>query len=231
MKKIVLLALAALFAIPVFAQDEEWDNVVYTSADDVVRFEFLSHLGYGYHFIKSPDFSSRMSDEYFINIVRLGIYPIDALGIELGLDVAYSDFASNTHAFFLSEDRKIQAADFSQIVPGTGTLDRHFGSFDIVSVNAPLILKLRAGSFWIGGGAIGSLNLPGRAEYAYRQANRRVDVSERGAKVNLFTYGLVATLGFDSLGFYFKYYPKTSRLLPDGSVDMSYMTLGVVFDY
>lgn len=229
MKKIAMLALAALISVPMFAQEEEWDNLVYSSPNNVVRFELLSNFGYGYHFINSSDFRSRMSDEFFFNIAQFGLYPIDALGIEMGVDLAFSDFASNSHAFYLNSDRKIQAIEFSELVPGT--LDRHYGSADIFSINAPLLLKLRAGNFWIGGGAIGSLNLSGRTDYAYRQDNRRVEVSERRAQINRFTYGLVATLGFDSFGVYFKYYPKTSRLLPEGSMDINYMTLGFVFDY
>lgn len=229
MKKIAMLALAALIALPGLAQDNEFDNVVYRSANDVVRFELVSGFGYGYHLVNSPDFRSRMSDEFFLNIAQFGLYPIDALGIELGLDVAFSDFASNSHAFYLNGDRKIQAVEFAELVPGT--LDRHFGSADIFSINAPLVLKFRAGDFWIGGGAVGSLNLLGRADYAYRQDNRRVEVSERRAQLNLFSYGLVATLGYDSFGVYFKYYPKTSKVLPEGSVDLNYMTLGFVFDF
>jgi len=229
MKKIAMLALAALIALPGFAQDEDLDNVVYRSADDVVRFEVLSHIAYGYHFLNSNDFRSRMSDEYIINLFNFGIYPIDALGIELGVDVAFNDFASSSHAFYLDPEHRIQAIEFSDLV--TGTLDRHYGSADVFSLNAPLLLKLRAGDFWFGGGAVGSLNLLGRTEYAYRQANRREEVSERRAKVNTFSYGLVATLGYDMLGVYFKYYPKTSKVLPDGSVDMSYMTLGVILDF
>ncbi len=230
MKKIVLLALAALFVLPVYAQDDdELDNILFASANDVVRFEALSHIGYGYHFVKSPDFQSRMSDEYFLNVVSLGIYPVDALAIELGLDVALSDFGSRTHAFMQGQDRLIQCKEFSQIEQGT--LDRHYGSFSVASLNAPLLLKLRAGGFWIGGGAVGSLNVWGRTYYAYRQRYREVAVTERRAKINTFTFGLVATLGFDSFGLYFKYYPRTSRLLPDGSVDMNYMTLGVVLDF
>jgi hypothetical protein len=230
MKKFALLALAALIALPLSAQDDdELDNVIFSSTNDVVRFEALSHIGYGYHFVNSPDFQSRMSDEYFLNIVSLGIYPADALAIELGLDVALSDFGSRTHAFLQGQNRLIQCEEFSRIEQGT--LDRHYGSFTVASVNAPLLLKLRAGSFWIGGGAVGSLNVWGRTYYAYRQRYREVAVTERRAKVNTFTFGLVATLGFDSFGLYFKYYPRTSRLLPDGSVDMNYMTLGVVLDF
>lgn len=230
MKRIALLALAAVFALPLFAQEEEeWDNVVYASANDVVRFEMLSSFGYGFHLLNSPDFQSRMSDEYFVNIATLGIHPIDALGIELGIDLVYNSFGSRTHAFMQSPDGLIQSLEFTQLEQGT--LDRHYGSFDVLSLNAPLLIKCKAGSFWIGGGAVGSLNCLGRTFYSYRQNYREVSVTERRAKINTFTYGLVATVGYNGFGVYFKYYPKTSRLLPEGSVDFNYMTIGCVYDF
>ena len=58
-----------------------------------------------------------------------------------------------------------------------------------------------------------------------------VDDAPAVGEFNTFSYGLVATLGYDMLGVYFKYYPKTSRMLPEGSVDMNYMTIGVLFDF
>ena len=230
MKKIALLALAALFTLPVSAQEEEdWGNLVFSSANDVVRFELVSRVGYGYHLVNSADFSSRMTDEYFFNIANLGIRPVNALGIELGLDLAYNSFGSRTHAFIQTPDRLVKAVEFSQLEQGT--LDRHYGSFSFFSLNAPLLIRCHAGGFWIGGGAVGSLNFLGRTYDGYRQGYRDVGVSERKAKINTLTYGLVATLGYDGMGMYFKYYPKTSRLLPDGSADVSYVTVGVVFDY
>lgn len=229
MKKTAMLALAALIAFPGLARDDEFDNVVYRSSNDVVRFELVSNFGYGYHILNSTDFRSNMSDEFFINVAAFGLYPVEAVGIELGLDLCFSDFSSRSHAFLLNQDRLVQAMDFSQLVPGT--LDRHRGGFDVFSLNAPLLLKFRTGSFWLGGGAVGSFNLAGTTRYYYRMDNRREEVSERKAKLNSLTYGLVATLGYGDLGLYFKYYPKTSRLLPDGSVDMDYMTLGVIFDF
>jgi hypothetical protein len=55
-----------------------------------------------------------------------------------------------------------------------------------------------------------------------------MDLIERKAKVNPFSYGLVATASYGVFGVYFKYYPKSSRLLPEGSVDLSYSTIGIV---
>ena len=79
-----MLALAALIAFPAFAKDDEFDNVVYRSSNDVFRFELVSNFGYGYHILNSTDFRSNMSDEFFINVATFGLYPVEAVGLELG---------------------------------------------------------------------------------------------------------------------------------------------------
>ena len=98
MKKLVLLALTALVAIPVFAQDEE-SNRVYTSSSGKAFIELVDHIGYGYHFIQSNDFTPAWSGEWFLNLVKFGIRPADVLGIDLGIDMAVSNFSSTQNAF------------------------------------------------------------------------------------------------------------------------------------
>ena len=56
-------------------------------------------------------------------------------------------------------------------------------------------------------------------------------MTETKAAINRFTYGFFATLGVNDGCFFFKYYPKSSPLLPDGSVDLSFMTVGVAFGF
>ena len=60
-----------------------------------------------------------------------------------------------------------------------------------------------------------------------RKDNRELTYRENDAKVNPFSYGLMAMLGYGPFDVYFKYYPKSSRILPEGSIDLSYMTLGI----
>ena len=58
--------------------------------------------------------------------------------------------------------------------------------------------------------------------------NYRTSYNIIKAKVNPFSYGIMATASYGSFGLYFKFYPKSSRILPEGSVDVSYTTLGIV---
>ena len=229
MKKAILVALALVFAAPLFAIDDDFDNVVYSSANNHVRFEVLSTFGYGYHIVKSNDFNSNGSSEFFFNVASLGLYPVDSFGLELGLDCAFNAFDSRNSAFILDNERKVQAMEFSTLVAGTP--DRHRGNFDVFSLNIPAVAKVKIGDFSLGGGAVASFNLLGSTTYYYKQDNRREEVTYTRAQMNRFTYSFVATLGYGSMGAYFKYYPASSPLLPEGSVDMSYMTIGLVFDF
>ena len=70
--------------------------------------------------------------------------------------------------------------------------------------------------------------ISGVNSYWVEKGNRNMTINERKAKVNPFSYGIVATASYGAFGLYFKFYPKSSRLLPDGSVDLSYTTVGIV---
>ena len=59
---------------------------------------------------------------------------------------------------------------------------------------------------------------------------RKVKDIQKGAQFNKYNYNLLATLSFDGTGVYFRYYPKSSQLLPEGSVNVGFMAVGVIFD-
>ena len=75
MKKLVILVVTALLAVPGFAQIEP----VYTSSDGRAMFDIANHIGYGYHITKSNDFKPSWCDEFFVNIVKFGFYPVESL--------------------------------------------------------------------------------------------------------------------------------------------------------
>lgn len=226
MKKLVMLALAALVAMPVFAEDE---NRVYSAPDGKAFVDLLSHAGYGYHFVKSDDFTPAWSGELFFNVVKFGLRPADVLGIDLSVDFAWNHFGSKTNSFYQSSQLIKAAPDFSHYV--TGTIDQKHSGFSVYSLTAPLVVKGIFDKFVIGAGAFASWNITGQTFCSYRQENVRADLYEVKAKVNPFTYGFLATVAYDDFGVYFKYYPKSSKLLAEGSVDLSYLTLGLVIGF
>jgi hypothetical protein len=227
MKKLIMLALAALVAIPVLAQDDE-DNNVYTAPGGKASIEVIDYIGYGYHFVKSADFTPAWSGEVVLNILKFNLRPVDVLGIELGVDMAWSNFDSKNDAFMQS-NQLVKVVDFSHYVEGS--IEKKHSGLDVFSLTAPLMVKGIFGKFEIGGGAFASWNISGSTYCRYRQNNVRAQIEEVKAKVNPFTYGFLASVAYDDFGVYFKYYPQSSRLLPEGSVDLSYMTLGLVIGF
>ena len=227
MKKLVMLALAALVAIPVFAQDDE-ENRMYTAPNGKAYVDIVNHFAYGYHFVKSADYTPAWSGEFEMNLVEFGLRPAEVLGIDLGIDMFWSNFDSKTNAF-MQADQIIKTVDFSHYVDGNAS--KKNSGFDVFGLSAPLVVKGIFGKFEIGGGAFANWNIASSTYCRYRKDNVRGQIEEVKAKVNPFTYGFLATVSYNDFGVYFKYYPKSSKLLPEGSVDLSYMTLGVVIGF
>ena len=222
MKKLVILIVTALLAVPGFAQIEP----VYTSSDGKAMFDIVHHIGYGYNITKSNDFKPGWCSDFFVNILSFGLYPTEHLGLELGVDLQVNDFNTKDKAF-VQRDGLIKVADFSTLET-IGGVDRKQSDFTILSLGAPLLLKVKFDKVSLGAGAVASWNLSGVNSYWVEKGNRSMTINERKAKVNPFSYGIVATASYGAFGLYFKFYPKSSRLLPDGSVDLSYSTVGIV---
>ena len=222
-----MLALAALVAIPVLAQDDE-ENRVYTASSGKAFIDVFDHIGYGYHFVNSADYTPSWSGELFVNLLKFGIRPADVFGIDFGVDMFWSNFDSKTNAF-MQADQIIKVVYFSHYVDGNAA--KKNSGFDVWGLTAPLVVKGIFDKFVIGAGAFANWNITGSTYCRYRKDNVRAQLDEVKAKVNPFTYGFLATVSYDDFGVFFKYYPKSSKLLPEGSVDLSYMTLGLVIGF
>lgn len=223
MKKLVILIVTALLAVPGFAQVEP----VYTSSDGKATFDILGHIGYGYHFTKSDDFKPGWCSDFFLNILKFQLFPTEHLGFELGVDLQVNDFNSKEKAF-VQRDGLIKVADFSTLDTMLGGMDRKHSDITIASLGAPVLVKTKFDKVSLGAGAVASWNIGGGNSYWVEKGNRTVTVDESKAKVNPFSYGFIATASYGTFGVYFKFYPKSSRILPEGSVDLSYSTVGIV---
>lgn len=224
MKRLLTLILAAFMAVSALAQSDR--APLYSSADGKLTFNLISHIGYGYHIVQTDAFEPASSGETFLNIFQVGLYPTENLGFELGADIAYNFFRAKDCSFTVDGDRKIQVASLPTV---EGSIEKFRSGINSASVNFPLVCKGIFGKFQVGAGAEGRLNFAGSASFSYKQGNRYVSVEETKAKLNLFNYDILAFISFDDTSIYFKYYPKGSRFLPDGSVDFSWMTLGIAF--
>lgn len=237
MKK--LFAIFALISLSVAAMaqsntgsesDSESDsyapvNSIYASEGGVFSVGLLSRMGYGFYFVDTQDYTPQKlgSGEFSVNLVQFHFRPAEAFGVDLGTDFMVRHFNSVDEAFYQTSDGYIKAG--TNVLP-TGAQDIH-SNFNTFGVIFPLTLNAYFGDFKVGVGAELGLNFAAETEYRYRNARRRVSVSEDKAKVNTLTYDFVAQVSYDYLGVFFKFYPKTMHILPSPSVDQSFFALGI----
>ena len=165
MKKILFIVIAAMFAVQSFAQNDDLSLVVASSDDEKVQFEMISHMGYGFHIVKSDSFDPNAAGEFFINIANLKLYPVEQFGFEIGIDFLLNHFNQKNSMFFVDNSRIIQTSANLNTIFGISDYDKLRTGFTTVSFNAPVLAKGKFGEFEIGAGIDGSWNLTGNTWY------------------------------------------------------------------
>ena len=225
MKRLLFSFLLAMLLLPAAAENRD-RAIIVASSDDKVQLETLSRIGYGFHFVKSPAFKPGAAGEFFFNFAQLDIFPTEFLEIQLGLDAEFNHFSSRSASFFLDDGRCVQVMDLPSY---SKTGSKYRSGFRYFNINAPLMVKGIIQYLQVGVGVEASLNLAGKTFSDYREDNIRTNTTESGAKLNRFSFGLVAGLTYSDFGFFVKYYPKPSKVLAPGSVELSYWTLGITY--
>ena len=220
MKKSLML-LSVLVALPLFSTK---------ASAQIASMEVIDHMGFGYNIVKTNDFETSTSGEFFVNIATLKLYPIESIGLEIGVDYKTLDFNSKEDAFYLNSDKIIHAMPFTAKHPGVDNSKKNFSRFRTNTFSAPVTLNFVAGDFRIGGGAEANYNLPGRVKDKFFIDGKKNKQIDKGAQFNKFNYNFLVYLSYDGSGVYFKYYPKNSRLMPDAGVDVSFMTIGYILN-
>ena len=224
MKKLFLIALAALMCAPAFAQRST--SSLYSTSNDVLSISSLSHWGWGYSFVQSDAFKPAGSGEFFLNILDFKFYPVEEFGLEFGLDCKWS-YTGSKESMFIQNDHIVKAVPF--VIPGK-TIEKTRSQISIFSLSVPVLAKFVLNRFRIGGGAEANFNLVGDTIYRYRVDGNKTREREKQLALNKFSYNFVGLVGMGNLTIFGKYYPKNSRMLPEGSVDFNYWTLGVALD-
>jgi len=213
----ILTVLVALPLSQTIASAQSWSSM-----------EALSHIGFGYNIVKTDDFTPNASGEFFVNIASLKVYPVEAFGIEIGVDYKTVDFTSKEDAFYL-DNKIVKAKPFKEKFPNIDSSKKSFSRFRTNTFSAPVTLNLYAGPVTIGGGAEANFNLPGRVKDKFFVDGKKNKNIEKGAQFNKFNYNFLGYISFEDTGIYVRYYPKNSRLMPEGGVDVSFLTIGVIY--
>ena len=227
MKKLFPIALAALLSAPVFAQEST--SCPPSSSDrHVLSVGGLSHWGWGYSFVQSNEFKPAGSGEFFLNVLDVKLYPVEEFGLELGLDCKWTYTGSKENMFRQNSEHIVDSAvPFSTLGK---TLKNSRSQISIFSLSVPVLAKVVIDRFRIGVGAEANFNLVGDTFYRYRADGERTREKTKKLALNKFSYNFVGLVGFGHLTVFGKYYPKNSRMLPEGSVNFNYWTLGVALD-
>jgi hypothetical protein len=225
MKKLMMLVVAVFLAVPTFAQEPP-SLSIYKTENGVFSVDMVSHLGWGFHFVKSDDFTPKGSGEFFLNVLNFKIYPVESFGLEAGLDCKWNYFGSRNDVFAFDANHLVQAMNFDFV---GSNLEKTRSDFSIFALSVPVVAKFKAGSFMIGGGAEANFNLSCKTYYRFESNETRTTHDAWKGKVNQFTYDFVGMIGYQNVYLLAKFYPKSSRLLPEGSVAFNYWTLGFGF--
>ena len=174
MKRFVLIAgaLMVLFSSRAFAQNDNAFEIA-SSESGVVSLDAASHIGFGYNLLKSNDFTASGSEEFFVNILNLNVYPTEWFGIEVGVDYKTMNFDSRENAFFLDSDKKIQAGKIADVI--SSSPEKFRSRFRSNTFSVPVMFKFKAGTTSIGLGVEGDMNLNGRI--------KNIHVSISGTKI------------------------------------------------
>lgn len=227
MKKLFVLALAALFSFNAFAQESD---AVYTSEDGVVTFDVIEHWGYGYHVLKTDAFDASDAGEFFLNVLNLQLQPTSYLSLELGADLRFDHFVSKVDGFELDSNKDVQV--FKLADKFGNDIKKARGWMRVGSFSFPALIKVGGEGFKLGAGAEAVVNFSGKANYKYKLDGERHKNKAKGMAMNKFYYDFVGVVCINDWSIYAKYYPKSSTFLPDGSsVKMDYWTIGVGMDF
>jgi hypothetical protein len=169
--------------------------------------EPLSYLGYGYHF-KTNEMDSEQNafnNEFFINIIELGLRPFKGGMFSLGVDYDLDQYRLKKSSYWFGiEDKGVV------IIPVELSTYKKIKSscLNVHTFSVPLSFELEAGRCAFRIGAAGEFNLPAvtRGRYVGLDGS---NIRNRipNIPVNQFTYSLFGTISYGGLGIYVRYRP------------------------
>ena len=240
MRRIFLSLLTLAVFIPAFSQNGiDWASITQDLKDqvkDAVEDDdnegyspifTSSYVRYSLYFVRSNDYASSLSGEFFVNILGGGFYPTENLGFEIKVDFGHNALRSRESVFFLDGNREVCALDRKLFY--TSDVSRPSSSLTFLSVNLPFQVKYTTGAFRFGLGTELGINFRGHANQKYSQGQDSFDVTQKGAKINLFTYALLGTIQYDKVTLFLKYYPRPAGILAGHNLEMGYASLGLAF--
>ena len=211
--KIVLISLFAIIAMTLTASAQSTRKVSFSEdanlsfGSKVFFVEPLSYMGYGWHmwdskYLTKSDFA--YCNEFFINIMELGVRPTKALMFTLGVDYDLDQYRpDNGHYWGATENSNVwrasSIASFNKL---------NYSRLNVHSFSMPLSVEIHAGKSAFRVGAAGEYNLPAVVKNkGVNTAGDTVKNKITGIVTRDFSYSFFASISYGGLGVYARYRP------------------------
>ena len=113
-------------------------------------------------------------------------------------------------------------------LPDETKIGKQRSSLHTFSLSIPVLATVHVNDyFWLSAGAEANLNLTSWTNYTLETGDVTESSAVSDGQVRPFTFNFVGMVGFKDAALFFKLYPTTSRIVPDGGVQFDYCTLGV----
>ena len=253
MKKLTATLVISLLALPIFAQQEQTpstasnllSSVVFTAEDGLFSLNLMDHVFFGYNIVNSEAFTPHGGGELSLNALVLNVNPIPSVSLQVGLDCKWQFFSTKDSRFFLDESKIPQVINYpialpestaqaqaeeqaSPALPEEAMTVKYRGSLHTFSLAIPVLATAHVNdNFWISAGAEANLNMTSWTNFRAESGDVTETTSVSDGQVRPFTFNFVGMVGYQDTALFFKYYPKTSRIVPDGGVQFDYCAVGV----
>lgn len=256
MKKLTAFLVMGLLALPVFAQQPQKQEIpspilhstVFTAQDGLLSINLMDHVFFGYNIVDSEAFTPNGGGELSLNALALNVSPAPSFGLQVGMDCKWQFFSTEDSRFFLDKTKIPQVTPYPIPTPDQGQNPsqtqaqeqttpalpeesmtcKYRGSLHTFSLSIPVLATLHLNdNFWLSAGAEANLNMTSWTNFKAESGDVTETTSVADGQVRPFTFNFMGMIGFRDTALFFKYYPKTSRIVPDGGVEFDYCAVGV----
>ncbi len=113
-------------------------------------------------------------------------------------------------------------------LPDETKIGKQRSSLHTFSLSIPVLATVHVNDyFWLSAGAEANLNMTSWTNFTLETGDVTESSAVSDGQVRPFTFDFIGMVGFKDAAVFFKWYPKTSRIVPDGGVQFDYCSLGV----
>jgi len=195
--------------------------------ESLFDYDMLSYSGYGLLRVKKENFSTKMLGHYevFSNILEGRVNPCDWMSVNLGLDIAWKGFRSDSCVFALDSNKDLQILNPEQ---AGGPFDSYNSYLKCFNLAFPLTVRFHGSHFSARLGAQAEWNIYSWTVTRTKKDNYRGKDTYKRTNLNALSYSLIAGINYYGVGVYFKYSPSSCPIFSSENAKFGYTSFGIV---